>query len=201
MKQKAIQGFFTHFLCLLAFYSFAQPSYNKDSLISSKIADLTVFWKKYNDISNARPVYESYAIIPELYAIKVKDSVSVADYQKKVNDAKIALLKQDIGLQGTANYLENFSPGFNSDDDLAYNRRFQAGLDWNILSDGIITNRYKQKILKNENAIHSLKPKTKIAGDEYIAISHKIIYAFNIHKIKLLEKRQQIINDKITIAN
>ena len=125
----------------------------------------------------------------------------MADYQKKVNDAKIARLKQDIGLDANASYLENFNPAFNADDNLLYNRRFQAGVDWNILSDGIISNRYKQQILKNENAINSLKPKTKIAGDDYIAISHKIIYAFNIHKLKLLEKRQQIIDDKIAIAN
>ncbi len=201
MKNNVIKGFLTHFFCVIAFYSFSQTAYNKDSLISSKIADLTSFWKKYNDVSSARPVYESYAVIPELYAIRANDSVTIADYQKKVNDAKIARLKQDIGLDGTASYLENFNPGFGSDDNLIYNRRFQAGVDWNILSDGIISNRYKQQILKNETAIQSLKPKTKIAGDEYIAISHKIIYAFNIHKIKLLEKRQQIINDKITIAN
>ena len=201
MKNNKIKGFLTSLLCLIAVYSFSQSSYNKDSLISVKIADLTTFWKKYNDLSNARPTFESYAVIPDLYAIKTVDSVSMADYQKKVNDAKIARLKQDIGLDANASYLENFNPAFNADDNLLYNRRFQAGVDWNILSDGIISNRYKQQILKNENAINSLKPKTKIAGDDYIAISHKIIYAFNIHKLKLLEKRQQIIDDKIAIAN
>ncbi|MBL0329399.1 MAG: hypothetical protein IPP64_08280 [Bacteroidetes bacterium] len=78
-------------MCLIAVYSFSQSSYNKDSLISVKIADLTTFWKKYNDISNARPTFESYAVIPDLYAIKAVDSVSMTDYQKKVNDAKMPL--------------------------------------------------------------------------------------------------------------
>lgn len=199
-KTSACKAFLTLVGCLIVGHFHAQVGYNKDSLVSSKIADLTAFWKKYNDLSNHRPVYENYSVIPELYAIKALDSVSVADYQKKVNDAKIARLKQDIGLEGTANYVENFDPG-TGDDNLVYNRRFQAGVDWNILSDGIIASRYKQKILANESVINSLKPKTKIAGDEYIAISHKIIYAFNSHKIKLLDKRQEIINDKITIAN
>ncbi len=201
MKNKAIKGIATLLLCVLFFHSFAQIGYNKDSLISSKIADLTTFWKKYNDISNARPVFENYSVIPDMYVIKSADSISASDYQKKLNDAKIALLKQDFGLNGTANYQENFSPGFNSDDDLAYNRRFQAGLDWNILSDGIISSRYKQQILKNENIINSLKPKIKVDGDNFMAVSHKIIYAFNLHKIEILQKRQQIIDDKITIAN
>lgn len=201
MKSNALKVFVTHVLCLITFCSFSQTGYNKDSLISSKIAELTTFWKKYNDLSNARPVFESYSIIPDVYKITGVDSVSISDYQKKVNDAKIALLKQNFGLEGTANYQENFSPGFNSDDDLAYNRRFQAGLDWNILENGFVSNRYKQQILKNENIINSLKPKTKVDGDDFIVVSHKIIYAFNIHKIELLKQRQQIIDDKIAIAN
>jgi hypothetical protein len=201
VKKNAIKWFATQFLSLLFFYSFAQNSYNKDSLISSKIADLTTFWREYNDLSNTHPVFESYSVIPVMFAIKSSDSISIADYQNKLNDAKIKLLRQDIGLQGTANYLENFNSAFNVDDGLAFNRRIQAGLDWDILSDGFISNHYKQQILKNENIINSLKPTTKVDGDALIAVSHKIIYAFNIHKIKLLQKRQQIIDDKITIAN
>lgn len=201
MKSNAKKWFAAQILCALAFHSFSQANYNQDSLISAKITHLKIFWLKYNELSGSRNKYESYDVIPGLYSIKATDSVSMADYQKKVNDAKIRLLKQDIGLDGTASYLENFNPGLNSDDNLIYNRRFQAGLDWNILSDGYISNRYKQQILKNENVINSLKPKAQMNGDDYIAISHKIIYAFNIHKIKLLQKRQQIIDDKITIAN
>ena len=201
MKNTAKIFLMIHILCLLVFLSPAQNSYNKDSLVSAKIADLTAFWKKYNDLSSIHPTFESYSVIPELYSVKATDSISVIDYQKKVNEAKLKLLSQDIGLDANAGYLENFDPGFSADDNLIYNRRFQAGVDWNILSDGIISNRYKQQILKNENVINSLKPKTKIAGSDYIAISHKIIYAFNIHKLKLLKKRQEIIDDKIAIAN
>ncbi|MCX6296512.1 MAG: hypothetical protein NTX97_10675 [Bacteroidetes bacterium] len=201
MKNLAIRTFATLMLCLLVFHSFSQIGFNKDSLITSKIANLTTFWNKYNDLSNSRPDFENYAIIPELYSIKASDSLSIADYQNKVNDAKIHALKQNLGLEGTANYLENFNTGFNADDILAYNRRLQAGLDWNILSDGLVNNRYKEQILKNENIINSLKPITKLNGNDFITVSHKIIYSFNIQKIKLLQKRQQIIDDKISIAN
>ena len=201
MKKLAISTFATQLLCLLFFHSFAQTGFNKDSLITSKIAELAVFWNKYNDLSNSRLEFENYAVIPELYSIKGTDSISLADYQNKLNDAKIHALKQDLGLEGTANYLENFNPGFNSDDILAYNRRLQVGLDWNVLSDGLVSNRYKEQILKNENIINTLKPKTKLNGNDFITVSHKIIYSFNIQKIKLLKERKQIINDKISIAN
>jgi hypothetical protein len=187
-------------LCAPAFQGFSQISYNQDSLISSKIGDLTAFWKKYNDISAYRSVYEPLSAVPPLYVVSAADSVSAADYQRKVNEAKIAALKQDLGLEGVGSYVENFDPG-PGDDNLVYQRRFQAGLDWNILSDGYISNRYKQQILRNENTINSLKPKKKFDGDDYIAVSHRIIYSFNVHKLKLLQQRQQIIDDKIAIAN
>jgi hypothetical protein len=201
MNSFAIKRFATLVLCVFAIHSFGQIGYNKDSLITSKIADLNEFWKKYNDLSSSKIKFESYSSVPDIYKISNVDSVSVADYQNKVIDAKIKLLKQDVGLAATGNYLENFNPGFNTDDNLIYHRKFQAGLDWNILSDGYIDNRYKQQILKNESTINSLQPKTKIKGEDYVAISHKIIYIFNVHKIEILQKRQQIIDDKISIAN
>ena len=201
MKNSAIKKFATVFFCVLVIHAFGQTGYNKDSLISSKIADLNFFWEKYNDLSGMNTKFESYASVPEIYKINDADSVSLADYQNKVNDAKIQLLKENVGIAATGNYLENFNPGLNTDDNLIYHRRFQAGLDWNVLSDGYISNRYKQQILKNESTINSLQPKTKIKSDDYIAISHKIIYSFNIHKIEILKKRQQIIDDKISIAN
>jgi hypothetical protein len=187
-------------LCVPVFPVLSQISYNQDSLISSKIRDLTAFWKKYNDISAYRNAYEPLSAVPPLYTVSASDSISIADYQQKLNDAKIARLKKDLGLEGVGSYAENFDPG-PGDDDLVYRRRFQAGIDWNILSDGYISNRYKQQILENENTINSLKPKKKFDGDDYIAISHRIIYSFNIHKLRILQQRQEIIDDKIAIAN
>jgi hypothetical protein len=198
-----MKGYRSKWLLLLvlyapAFHAFSQS--NQDSLISSKIRELTAFWKKYNEISAYRHTYEPLSAISPVYATAAKDSTSLADYQQKVNEAKIALLKKDLGLDGTAGYVENFDPG-PGDDNLVYKRRFQAGLDWNILSDGYLANRYKQQILRNENTINSLRPKKKFDGDDYIAISHRIIYSFNVHKLELIAKRQQIIDDKISIAN
>ncbi len=184
-------------------YSFSQiRNDGKDSLISFKISELKAVWNLDNDISRQENKYESYSNIPKLFKISSTDIVSDDQYIKNVNDARIKLLKQDVGLEGIANYSQNFNPGFNTDDNLLYHFRYQVGLDWDILSGGLIENRYKQKILKNENAIIGLTPKTKINnGEDYIAISHKIIYSFNIHKIKVLEKRQQIIDDKMSVAN
>ncbi|MDQ3047073.1 MAG: hypothetical protein M3R27_05955 [Bacteroidota bacterium] len=198
----AIQRFATLMCCIVAFQTFAQSRYNKDSLISSRIADLEVFWKKYSEIPAEKKQVESYSIIPSLFKVEASDSITRTDYLNKLNNAKIKQLKQDVGVDLNASYLENFDPGLNSDDNLIYNRRLQAGIDWNILSDGYLNNRYKQKILRNENIINSLSPATtKLKGDDYVTISHRIIYSFNIHKIEILKQRQEIINDKMAIAN
>ncbi len=192
----------TTLFSVLSLLSFSQSKDSKDSLISFKISELKAVWSLDNDVSREEKKYESFASVPKLYKISASESVSDAEYVKRVNEAKINLLKKDIGLEGVGNYLQNFNPGFNTDDNLLYHFRYQVGLDWNILSDGFIENRYKQRILKNENTIVSLTPQTKKNdGEDYIAVSHKIIYSFNIHKIKILEKRQQIIDDKISVAN
>ncbi len=192
----------TLLVIVLSFHSFSQPNDSKDSLISFKIDELKAVWNLDNDISRKEHTYESYSVIPRLFVIKDSESVSDAQYVKKVNDARIDLLKKSIGLEAVGSFLDNFNPGFETDDNLLYHFRYQVGLEWNILGDGFLENRYKQQILKNENTILALTPKTKKTdGQDYVAVSHKIIYAFNTHKIKILQFRQQIIDDKMSVAN
>ncbi len=188
-------------LILLNAFSIKSQGYYKDSLVASKIKTLSDFWGKYNSISVKQREYYNLSILPILFKVQNDANNSNNSYLEKVYDAKINQLKKDIGLSAVGNYQENFAPGFGSDDDLLYNRRIQAGLDWNILGDGYLKNRYKKQIIENESTINNLNQKNKISVNDYLQISHRIIYTFNEQKIKLLDKRQQIINDKIDIAN
>jgi hypothetical protein len=174
---------------------------NKDSLVSVNINILEDFWKKYNYLSTRKQQFESTAVIPDLYKVKVNDTIYRSDYLNRVNEAKIKQAKNDFGLSIAGSYQENSSAGVGADEMIIYRRRANAGLDWDVLGNGLLESKYNQKMLKNEMIINSLKPETKISSSDFIIISHKIIYAFNQHKIKLLEQRQQIINDKIDAAN
>ncbi|MGE0636828.1 MAG: YCF48-related protein [Bacteroidia bacterium] len=174
---------------------------NKDSLVSVNINILEDFWKKYNYLSTRKPQYENVSVVPDLYKVKITDTIHRSDYLNHVNEAKIKQAKRDIGLSIAGTYQENSSAGVGTDEMIIYRRRASAGLDWDVLGNGYLSSRYKQQILKNEMIINSLKPEKIISAADYIVISHKIIYAFNQHKIKLLEQRQQIINDKIDAAN
>lgn len=174
---------------------------NKDSLVSVNISHLDKIWQKYNNFSIERPAFEDSIVIPQLLQTTSTESNLLTSAQNKVNDEQIKQIKKDIGLKFGGNYTENFNPGIGTDDILTYKRRFQAGLDWNILGNGFLDNHYKQEILKNENTIRSLSPAATMSNADYLAISHKLIYCFNEQKIKILEKRQGIINDKYEVAN
>lgn len=190
-----------HILCVLFLHGNSQTGYNKDSLITSKITTLEGFWKKYNDLSSKQSEFENTSVISDLFKVNKEDTLSRSEYLNKVNEAHIRQLKSDFGLSAVGNYQENFKPGIGAEDELVYNRRFQAGLDWDLLGNGVLNNRYKQQVIKNQNIINELMPQVHISANDYLIISHKIIYSFNIHKIELLEKRQQIINDKLEVAN
>ena len=174
---------------------------NKDSLVSVNINILEDFWEKYNYLSTRKQQFENASVIADLYKVRVNDTIKRADYLNHVNEAKIKQVKNDFGLSVVGNYQENSSAGVGTDEMVIYRRRAQAGLDWDVLGNGYLKSRYDLQILKNEMIINSLKPETVISSSDFIIISHKIIYAFNQHKIKLLEQRQQIINDKIDAAN
>lgn len=174
---------------------------NKDSLVSININILEDFWKKYNFLSTRKPQYENISVVPDLFKISISDTITRTDYLNRVSQAQIKQAKKDIGLTLAGSYQENSSAGVGADEMIIYRRRAQAGLDWDVLGNGYLTSRYKQQMLKNEMIINSLKPEKTITAADYIIISHKIIYSFNQHKIKLLEQRQQIINDKIDAAN
>jgi hypothetical protein len=176
---------------------------NSDSLVTSKIADLQSFWKKYNELSIVRLEHDNFAVLPEVFKAKRNDSVSndENDYIRKANLALIESLKTKTGLEGVAGYQENFGIYVDSpEEDINYHRKAYAGIDWNILGNGFLDNKYKREIVANENTILALTPKSKIVAADYMQISHKIIYDFNVHKIKLIETRKQILNDKIAIA-
>ena len=139
--------------CVLSLFSFSQIKDPQDSLVTAKIDELKAVWNLDNYLMKDEKKYEPFNKIPPVYVIKSTDTLSDAEYVKAVNDAQRKILQHSLGLEGVANYLQNFNPGINSEDNLIYKDRFYAGLDWNILNDGFIGNRYKQTILKNQNKI------------------------------------------------
>lgn len=176
-------------------------SSSKDSIVSSKLGELREFWSKYNYLASKKTDFESIYVLKKVFDINQNDTMDRNDMVQRVNYAQIDALKKQIGLSVGGNYQENFNPGVGANDLLVYKRRAQVGLDWNILGNGLISSKYKQEILRNENTILGLIPKKNLTEAEYLKVYHSIIYAFNEHKIKLLQEREKIIEEKISTAN
>jgi hypothetical protein len=174
---------------------------SKDSIVSSKLGELRDFWTKYNYLASQKTEFDNINILRKVFDVNENDTLDRSDMVKNVNYAQIKSLKKQVGLELGGNYQENFNPGVGNEDFLVYKRRLTVGLDWNILQDGLVSSKYKQEVLKNENTILGLTPRKNLTQADYMKVYHSIVYAFNEQKIKLLKEREQIIEEKITTAN
>lgn len=101
------------------------------------------------------------------------------------------LLKRDNGLSLTGSYLENFNADIaDLNDNLVYTRKFQAGINWNILKNGFFDNKVDVKLIEDRIEREKLKNETKNQSSHYLKRFDKTIYVFNKAKIELLENRE-----------
>lgn len=186
---------------LLIFPAFgnSQSTLTRDSLVATRIATLQKEWRYVCDISSPETSGDMN-LIKDLFTTKGFDPDAM-DNQKALDEIKSSSQSLPSGLEMNGGYYENFDTHFNSDDNLAFYRRLQAGLDWNLLSQGLISNRIKKQVNANENTIKRLQQKDNSSRQAYEEIYNKIIYVFNRHKIKVLEQRKDLYDKKFQCAN
>ncbi|TND08076.1 MAG: hypothetical protein FD123_2630 [Bacteroidetes bacterium] len=171
-----------------------------DSLVSGKIAALTSVWLQHNGYSLQPRALEPFTVVSRVFDAPPASTNSPVSsslvFQQQLYSLRMQQIKGDKGLSLNAGYLENLQPNL-SDDDLFYKRRVQTGLDWNILGNGLLANKNKEQVLQNESTIARLKDKEKSSPDQLLLTYNSIIYAFNIQKTVLLEKRKKISEEKL----
>lgn len=153
------------------------------------------FWNGYsyshpvkNDstaILAARKFFREPAFVP--------NSSIKEDLRLKENSLRAKILEKDWGLKFATGYAENFNPAFNDDDNLIYNRRIQAGLNWDILHSGLIENRTLAKTYELQNLILQSVKLPGQNNDELTIKWNQIIYLFNLSKLKILNERLSLI--------
>lgn len=112
---------------------------------------------------------------------------SRADYLQK----RLELAKKDYGLAVTGSYLENFNPEVGTiDDNLVFNRRFNVGMEWQVLDNGYFENKVQAKILEDRIIRDQLQRDLSREGFHYLLRFDQTIFTFNKVKIELLEKRK-----------
>jgi hypothetical protein len=185
-------------LSIFLFFSFAtlRAQQNDTALVTNVINELTQFWSGYkskifvqNDSVGIRDV-RKFLTEPAFIANQGAKNISGNILENKL---RAQILRKDWGLKFTSGYLENFNPAFNDDDNLIYNRRVQAGVNWDVLSSGFVENRNKAKIEELENQIlqSAFLPGNKT--EDLTVKWNQVIYQFNLIKIKILEERLTLI--------
>lgn len=128
---------------------------------------------------------------------------SSGNYNQKLTQAKIELLKKEIGLSGNLGYQENLTPNVGEpEENLIYNRRIQLGVEWNFLKNGFTQNHYLKKSLENQLYYDQyLDESNSINRKGFISQMNYIITHFNDRKNIILNQREHYLNRQDSIAN
>lgn len=174
--------FFGIFL-LLGCASFSQ----EDDILRQKIDELKSLFEDYN-YSPLAFSDTSLNVIREISS--VEDLTHFADrsiYLQKRSEQ----LRKDIGLDFTASYIENFTVDPAAEDnDFPYRRRVIAGMQWNLLDQGLLENRVRAQIIEDRIVREKLSNDIAKESQYYLARFDQTVYAFNNLKLKLLKIRR-----------
>lgn len=100
------------------------------------------------------------------------------------------LAERDYGVSITGNYLENINPTVGDlEDNLVYNRKFGAGLEWDILNNGYLENRVQSRILEDKIIRSQMMHDATNENFHFLERFDYTIYLFNKVKIELLNQR------------
>jgi hypothetical protein len=164
----------------------------------SAILEKTLY--NYKDYSGYK---ESYKLteLKNIFSIPPPKNDSL--YLKTINDfynLQTKMYKQDIGLDANASYNENFGGGILDEANIFYNRRFQVGLNWDILQGGLVEHQLDGKQNDLDKKITLLKQE----NEQNININYKlaynnIIYQFNKEKIHILEFKEALIDSLLNV--
>ena len=181
------------FSILLSLTSLGQT----DSLFNSKIDELqTLFSKRIY-----QPVKFSDTSIKVIKSISLTKKDNHNQSKSTYLEKQKELLKKDNGLAFTGSYLENFQADIaDLNDNLVYARKFQAGINWNILKNGFFDRKVDVKLIEDRIEREKLKNETKSQSTHYLKRFDQTIYVFNKTKIKLLNEREESLKKQYALV-
>lgn len=188
-------------LVVLSLLLFVELQAQRDSLRTMKeITTLSSIWKEYVQYIQRLNLSKDFTDVNRIFELRNSNLTSF-EYDSKIKTAEADLLHRDPALEASASYIENFTPSFNDDDDnLIYQRRLQAGITWQILGDGFVSNRLNEKELRNKILINQYLVPFELKENSYSINWNLIIYLFNKEKIKILETRKKIVDELTDVA-
>ena len=117
-------------------------------------------------------------------------------------EKQLELSKRDYGLAVTGGYQEIIDPTVGDlEDNLVYNRKFNLGVDWDILKNGYLEHKVKSRILEDRILRAEMNQDAATESYHYLKRFDHTIYTFNVVKIKLLFQRRQQLEKQYEIVS
>lgn len=168
------------------------------------ISDLQkIYFEVESDYRVDKDTSSSTELLTSLGNFKIIDTNNYGyiSYLDTFYKAKEDLLRKQIGLSATAGFVQNIDPTFaDVDENLIYQRRYQAGLDWQILKGGFIDNRNQIKSIPAERSYFNYLEHFQKANAVFGPKMNQCLYWFNKKKIEILEERSELLNTQIILA-
>jgi hypothetical protein len=165
-----------------------QPGFGQeDSVLQSKIAELKAMFHNYS-YSPMEFKDTSLEVIRQISTIK--SSTHFPDrsiyLQKRAEQ-----LRTDLGVDFTGNYVENFNvdPLEDIEDNIAYQRRVQTGLRWDVLDGGYFENKVMAQMMEDRILREKLSNDVAKESQYFLARFDQTVYSFNNIKMRLLGLR------------
>lgn len=168
----------------------------------------TSFFKNVADLQN---LFSNTYYSPILFndtSLKIIQSVSIKKRNGNLTDRSTYLEKQkeleerDYGLSFTGNYLENINPSIGDlEDNLIYQRKFTAGLQWDILDNGYFENKVQARILDEKIYRNQMLNDANAESYHYLERFDYTIFLFNKVKVQLLHERKEQLLKEYEIVN
>jgi len=169
-----------------------------DSTLNS-INKLYALWEKGYAQSKEQWMWSDFKTAESSWPVII-DQTSV-DIQKHVYESytlRASIMRADKGLSVVSNNQFNFNTQFD-EDNLWYRARYTNGIEWDILSGGLVENKRKAEILENELQMKLLENKGSNSGKISYENRNQLIYYFNKKKVEVLQTRLDISNKKMDI--
>jgi hypothetical protein len=169
-----------------------------DSTLNS-INRLYALWEKGYAQSKEQLAWSDFKTAESAWPVIV-DQTSV-DIQKHIYESytlRANIMRADKGLSVVSNSQFNFNTQYD-EDNIWYRARTTNGLEWDILSGGIVENKRKAEIIENELQMKLLENKNANTGKISYENRNQIIYYFNKKKVEVLKARLDISNNKMDV--
>jgi hypothetical protein len=169
-----------------------------DSTLNS-INKLYALWEKGYAQSKEQLAWSDFKTAESAWPVII-DQTSV-DIQKHIYESytlRANIMRADKGLAVVSNSQYNIDTQYD-EDNLWYRARYTNGLEWDILSGGLVENKRKAQIIENELQMKLLENKNANTGKISYENRNQIIYYFNKKKVEVLKARLDISNNKMDV--